>query len=700
MAREDIGLGDGVGICRELLRLAGCEACNCPLVACQLVGHNDACEGEVTIVGHRHLVGDGFAKGVCRAVGGRACRHLDNNQVRIRVNGLHRGLCRLGDVIELDRHRVGKAAVQDVCFGNRVCCRGGYGCAGGNIREDALAQCHIGNLYKGDGLRLIIDILCRDGEGHQVAKHVTAGRGRRFGCNQVGIHRVLSGICTIGHRQRTVHIRNCIVVCHVFAVSIQNTRIARHVVARAHQRLAAGHSHDCSVTRDETCVGVAVVGQRRAVIDLAVAVSGDGDGFGGDLQSALLLVNRVEAGHIFTRFGPHNHGGSVQDGSARDILHDGIHVNRNLVSVGERDGVTRVAAFVEGAARQGEGRFAVIIPIIDPLTGRCGHRDGVRHRNRHRDIIRGCRSIIRGITALIRDRHRHRLVGRNDRSGSGCLADSKARSGAVVGSNIQHHIGQVGHLIQAFRSLLDPIGLHRGSPCGARDVDDGALEVTAAHAHRRGGFHLVAASILDGVGTSHCPRAVITDLFVLMADDDIGAVVAIQRFHVCIAHQSQGIGGIIAVVLIGDVSGPTARNFQFRRNAVLDDVLADPILGSSITSCIAEGVGSDSFTVTGREVLRDHHLGENLTAATIINGGTCRYHGRINACNGVLDIGCSDAPFTGIDGDDALAGSRTTALIGVFHAIDIFRIADGVVQINRDGVGLHRRGNVCFLMDG
>ena len=158
-----------------------------------------------------------------------------------------------------------------------------------------------------------------------------------------------------GHRQRTVHIRNCIVVCHVFAVSIQNTRIARHVVARAHQRLAAGHSHDCSVTRDKTCVGVAVVGQRRAVINLAVAVSGDGDGTRCDGELALHRV------HAVVRVG----------GVARDqdvVVH--AHVVLRGVGADVGDGA-QVGGVDQAFNRAGERRvcFAIGLAGVGNLDG-------------------------------------------------------------------------------------------------------------------------------------------------------------------------------------------------------------------------------------------------------------------------------------------------------------------------------------------
>ena len=102
--------------------------------------------------------------------------------------------------------------------------------------------------------------------------------------------------------QSTVRVSNIIVRGDIFTRGVDDLRLSRDVIGSALHCLAAGNGHGFDpVTRGEFGTVIAVIGQLGTVIDLRIAVRGNGDSLLSHFQSAIRINNRIACGHIFTR---------------------------------------------------------------------------------------------------------------------------------------------------------------------------------------------------------------------------------------------------------------------------------------------------------------------------------------------------------------------------------------------------------------
>ena len=114
-----------------------------------------------------------------------------------------------------------------------------------------------------------------------------------------GFHRRHRGA---GDFQLAVDIGNFIVGSHVIARGIHDLRRAGYVVAAANIRLSAGHGHGFdAVAIGQGSVGIAVLGQRRAVVDLRGAVGGDGQGLSRHFEGTVGVGEAIAGRHVLAR---------------------------------------------------------------------------------------------------------------------------------------------------------------------------------------------------------------------------------------------------------------------------------------------------------------------------------------------------------------------------------------------------------------
>ena len=102
-----------------------------------------------------------------------------------------------------------------------------------------------------------------------------------------------------GNGQRTVHIRNVVVGGHFRVFAVHDLRVVRHVgdAADLGDRAAEDYGADRVALR-QLGVRVAVLDQRRAVVDLLGVVRGDGQPLFDDLKRAVHIRDVVLAGHV------------------------------------------------------------------------------------------------------------------------------------------------------------------------------------------------------------------------------------------------------------------------------------------------------------------------------------------------------------------------------------------------------------------
>ena len=282
-ASQDVGLGDGV-LGLKVLACARSQALDGPLVAGQVVGDGDVCEGHVTGVLDGDLVGDLLAQSVGLAVGRRARGRLGHLKLAVDIGGVDGVVGGLGDLANLGGHGVLEAASQDVGLGDGVLSRGLDGLACRDVLERGLGERDALNLGESDGLRLVVDVRSRDVEGDGVAKlKLVALVG--LGNDEVVVNRILARVGAIGHGQRAKDGLDGVVA--VLRALVEG--VGEGVLRLANERLGTGDGVGCAIALGPAVLRDSdlVVGQSLAVVDLGGVGGGQGDGARGNRERAI-----------------------------------------------------------------------------------------------------------------------------------------------------------------------------------------------------------------------------------------------------------------------------------------------------------------------------------------------------------------------------------------------------------------------------
>ena len=171
LTREHVCFRDRVARREDFLRTR-CQGRDRPGLAGQFVLHFDVRDRQVAVVLHRDLVGDRLAQRVRAAVCRSRGRNLLDRDVALLICSIRSCACRLLNVADLCRYRIGEAACKDVCFGDRIGRRRFDRLARFNIFKYTLCKRYTFDLLEGDRLCFIIDIGCGDCERYRIAKLV------------------------------------------------------------------------------------------------------------------------------------------------------------------------------------------------------------------------------------------------------------------------------------------------------------------------------------------------------------------------------------------------------------------------------------------------------------------------------------------------------------------------------------------------
>ena len=169
----------------------------------------------------------------------------------------------------------------------------------------------LGVRYHGAAGHVVTDAHVRLGTGHRHGVDgVAPGKigirvavlGKRGGVVHLGVAARGDGDLLRGNFQRAVYVGYVIVGGDVNALGVQYHGAAGHVVALAGQQLGTGHRHgidDVALLQLRIRIGVAVLGQRGAVVFLGVAVRRDGQGLlRGNFQQAVHVGDVVSGGNV------------------------------------------------------------------------------------------------------------------------------------------------------------------------------------------------------------------------------------------------------------------------------------------------------------------------------------------------------------------------------------------------------------------
>ena len=200
------------------------------------------------------------------------------------------------------------------------------------------------------------------------------------------------GQCLLRHLQSAVHVGDVVAGRHILIAGVLDDRRTRHVVARAHHRLAARHRHTLNVVgAGKFTVRVTVLRQCRAVIHLLVAVGRDGQrllrDFLREVVTHIVVTYAISGSKLCSNIGTRivSIGIRICAGGChhtciqgRTILQSG---SGSLCIVGHQSGTTVLLRVVNGdgeipfrdAERTRLGRDRVV------RVGSCGgrHKDGV-----------------------------------------------------------------------------------------------------------------------------------------------------------------------------------------------------------------------------------------------------------------------------------------------------------------------------------
>ena len=361
LARVHVGLLHRVGI-GDLFVCSGSQIERSFGQRHQRVAQRDAGHGHVAGIGHLNRVGNGTAnRHVARRI--RSLLDLKRRSSGFRIDRIA-GFVILA--LQGRGHGVGEAACRHIGGLDGIGRRRGHARVRCHVLKGALGQGHPIDLAQGDGLRLGINVLYRNGKGYGLALGVLVivSLAVVLGDDQRRINIV------IGDLQRAVHILDIVVRCDV-GLAVLHHSIARDVVLRADIRDRAGHGHAGNGVRAlqtyRRSILPPVVLQRRAVIFLLIAVRGnlqrclrDGQGTG-DWGDYVVRRHVLFAVHDLVAF----RNGVV---SGRGISHV-----RHAAGGGRHQRIARQQA----AFGHGHGRVCVRSAVVGPFLARRG--DGDRH---------------------------------------------------------------------------------------------------------------------------------------------------------------------------------------------------------------------------------------------------------------------------------------------------------------------------------
>ncbi len=230
----------------------------------QVVVHLHVVQGHIALVGHGDGVGDGLIQVdlLILTVG-----FLDDEQLSVhvrRVDGI--GCFPSLAAVEGCLYHVGEGTGQHVIAGDGIGCFHRRRCAarqGQGLGGFAVVEGYAFLLGKGNGLLCGVDVGHGDGEGDHIA-----------------VVELFAGVGLGDHQGRI----NIFIRDHQFAIVLEVAVVAAigaglppkgvGVVALAHQGLAAGEVVDSAIAFHKAFFGHLVIGQRRAVIGLRIACTG------------------------------------------------------------------------------------------------------------------------------------------------------------------------------------------------------------------------------------------------------------------------------------------------------------------------------------------------------------------------------------------------------------------------------------------
>ena len=271
LACQDIRFGHNV-FRFECFGVSGLHGFNNPLVAGLVIRYDNVRQRQVAVIRHSNLVGDRLAQCVGLTVRRCGSRFLFHRQMAVRFYGLHR---RDGFLLKLlitrlvngSCHRVGKAAGQDIRFGDNVRCCCLNRRSAGYVFKHALCQLDTIDFAQCNRPCVFIDVGRGDREGHFLTQLVRS-LVRGLGHNQIVIHGLLVFTCSVRYRQRTFYLCNRVVAG--LCTCLQ--RVGEGILAAADQRLASGHivCRAFAVREAVTADGYRVIRQCGSVIHLLV----------------------------------------------------------------------------------------------------------------------------------------------------------------------------------------------------------------------------------------------------------------------------------------------------------------------------------------------------------------------------------------------------------------------------------------------
>ncbi len=230
----------------------------------QVVVHLHVVQGHIALVGHGDGVGDGLVQVdlLILTVG-----FLDDEQLSVHIRRVNGVRCFPGlAAVEGCLYHVGEGTGQHVIAGDGIGCFHRRRCAarqGQGLGGFAVVEGYAFLLGKGNGLLCGVDVGHGDGEGDHIAVvELFAGVG-------LGDHQGRINIFIRDHQFAIV-----LKVAVVAAIGAGLPHKGVGVVALAHQGLAAGEVVDSAIAFHKALFGHLVIGQRRAVIGLRIACTG------------------------------------------------------------------------------------------------------------------------------------------------------------------------------------------------------------------------------------------------------------------------------------------------------------------------------------------------------------------------------------------------------------------------------------------